>query len=463
MVKELPGLIRTTLFIMKRVALHTLGCKLNYAETAAIGRRFTSEGYSVVDIDGPADVIVINTCSVTDHADRECRQLVRRALRRSPEAVVAVVGCYTQLHPERIAEIHGVDLVLGNQEKDSLFDRIHKTKKRLTPEVYVSCVSGNPEFKSASSVGFEDRTRAFLKVQDGCDYKCSFCTIPLARGRSRSIFVPEALAQAAEAVSHGYREIVLTGVNVGDFGNGNEENLLSLLQQLAAINDLLRIRVSSIEVNLLTDELLEFWLAEEKLCKHWHIPLQSGSADILRRMRRRYRPELYAERIRRIKTCAPDAAIGADVIVGFPGEGEKQFEKTYEFIDNLPISYLHVFTYSERPDTPAATFDHRVEPAVRAERNRKLRELGASKKEEFYGRFVGRTVSVLVESRRPDGTYHGLTGEYVRVNLQGADVKVNEIIRAKIEALSDGQCIGKLPNSGDCHEVGSTHLLECER
>ncbi len=448
---------------MKRLALHTLGCKLNYAETATIGKRFTSEGYTVVDIDGPADVVVINTCSVTEHSDRECRQLVRRALRHSPEAVIAVVGCYTQLHPERIAEIHGVDFVLGTQEKDTLFDLIDKTKKRSIPEIYVSCVAGGrAEFKSASSAGFHDRTRAFLKVQDGCDYKCSFCTIPLARGASRSIAVPAALAQANEAVSQGYREIVLTGVNVGDFGDGNSENLLMLLQQLVTIRDLLRIRISSIEVNLLTDELLEFWIDEEKLCNHWHIPLQSGSADILRQMRRRYGPQLYAEKINRIKKRSPDAGIGADVIVGFPGESEEKFKETFEFIDDLPISYLHVFTYSERPDTPAATFDHRVEPDVRAERSRKLRELGARKKEEFYCRFIGKSVPVLVEARRPDGTYHGLTGEYVRVELQGADVKVNEIVRAKIGTVTNGLCIGRPEKPAEDTLIRYAHFTESE-
>ena len=295
---------------MKRVALHTLGCKLNYAETATIGKRFASEGYTVVDIESPADVVVINTCSVTDHSDRECRQLVRRALRHSPEAIVVVVGCYTQLHPEKIAEIHGVDFILGTQEKNSLFELIDRTNKRSTPEIYVSCVTKSAEFKSASSVGFADRTRAFLKVQDGCDYQCSFCTIPLARGRSRSISVPDSLAQAREAAGHGYREIVLTGVNVGDYGNGSGDDLYSLLRQLATIKDLTRIRISSIEVNLLTDELLNFWIAEEKLCKHWHIPLQSGSNEILGRMRRRYRREFYADKIRRIKERVPDAGIG---------------------------------------------------------------------------------------------------------------------------------------------------------
>jgi threonylcarbamoyladenosine tRNA methylthiotransferase MtaB len=447
---------------MKRVALHTLGCKLNYAETATIGKRFAGEGYTVVGIDGPAEVVVINTCSVTDHADRECRQLVRRALRHSPEAVVAVVGCYTQLHPERIAQIRGVDLVLGTQEKDSLFELIDKTKKRSAPEIFVSCVTGNPEFKSASSAGFRDRTRAFLKVQDGCDSLCAVCTIPLARGRSRSMSVPLALAQAREAASKGYRELVLTGVNVGDFGDGKKENLLSLLEQLVAIDGLMRIRISSIEANLLTNELLDFWLAEEKLCKHWHIPLQSGSNAILGRMRRRYRRELYAERIAQIRARAPEAGIGADVIVGFPGESEEHFLETQRFIDSLPISYLHVFTYSERPGTPAADFEDRVKPDVRAERNRTLRELGSRKKEEFYRQFIGKTVTVLIESKRHDGAFHGLTGEYVRVELQGEKFSVNDIVRVKIETVLDGQCIGRLADSDNCVSVGSPYIPEYE-
>lgn len=427
---------------MKRVALHTLGCKLNYAETAMIGKQFTSKGYTIVDIDSPADVIVINTCSVTERSDRECRQLIRRALRHSPDAFVAVVGCYTQLQPEEITRINGVDLVLGTQDKFSLFKFIDGEKKKLHPEINISCIDKYTAFIPASSVGFHDRTRAFLKAQDGCDYNCSFCTVPLARGRNRSSDISTLLTQAREACEQGYKEIVITGVNIGEYGNDKGENLLSLLKQLVTIDGLLRIRVSSIEANVLTDELLDFWFAEEKLCKHWHIPLQSGCNEILKSMRRRYSREHYAHRIEQIKSVLPDAGIGADIITGFPGETKKLFTDGYKFVEDLPLSYLHVFSYSKRPQTLAATFNNQIEPRIKAERSKRLRQLGVQKKHMFYRRFVGKSVPVLLESLHPNGTISGLTGEYVRVDLKDGRNLVNEIVQVKIIDVTSDRCLG---------------------
>ena len=343
MQKELSAPVRRggpLFFFMKRVALHTLGCKLNYAETAAIGKQFAGEGYALVGIDDAADVVVINSCSVTASADRECRQLVRRAMRHSPQAFVAVVGCYAQLQAQQLAAIPGVDAVLGTHEKFSLLKVLNGGKKKPRTEIAVSCIGEIDEFDGASSAGFEERTRAFLKVQDGCDYSCTYCTIPQARGKSRSAVVPEIVQQAREAVKKGYKEVVLTGVNVGDYGRNNNTSLLQLLQQLVRIDGLFRIRISSIEPNLLTAELLDFWFSEEKLCKHWHIPLQSGSDTILRSMRRRYLTEVYTDRIERITSRCPDAGIGADIIVGFPGESDELFEETFSYLSALPVTYF---------------------------------------------------------------------------------------------------------------------------
>lgn len=322
---------------MKHVALHTCGCKLNYAETAAIGKQFTGNGYTVVGIDDRADVVVINSCGVTASAERECRQLVRRALRHSPNAFVAVVGCYAQLQAKQLAEIQGVDLVLGTQDKFSLLNFIDDGKKKTHANILISCIGEANEFGLASSAGFEERTRAFLKVQDGCDYSCAYCTIPLARGKSRSAIISEIVRQAREAVELGYKEVVLTGVNVGDYGSNDGTNLITLLKQLVNVDGLMRIRISSIEPDLLTDELLDFWFAETKLCNHWHIPLQSGSDTILQLMRRRYLTKVYTDRVERIKLHIPEAGIGTDVIVAFPGESNKLFEDTYKYLANLPI------------------------------------------------------------------------------------------------------------------------------
>jgi threonylcarbamoyladenosine tRNA methylthiotransferase MtaB len=434
-------------FFMKRIALHTLGCKLNYAETAAIGKQFTGNGYIVVGIDDRADVVVINSCSVTASADRECRQLVRRALRHSPNAFVAVVGCYAQLQAEQLAAIQGVDLVLGSRDKFSLFNFIDNGKKKTHADILVSCIGETNEFGLASSAGFEERTRAFLKVQDGCDYSCTYCTIPLARGKSRSAVTSEIVRQAREAVELGYKEVVLTGVNVGDYGRNDGTNLLTLLKQLINVDGLMRIRISSIEPNLLTDELLDFWFAEDKLCNHWHIPLQSGSDTILRLMRRRYLTEVYTDRVERIISHVPDAGIGTDVIVGFPGESNELFEDAHKYLVNLPVTYFHVFSYSERPNTPASEFVQKIDPYIKAERSKRLHKLSDQKRSDFYHSFIGKTIPVLFESVHSDGSISGLTEEYMRVDVKSDLHITNKILDVIIQETSTEKCIGIIAGS----------------
>ncbi len=433
-------------FFMKRIALHTLGCKLNYAETAMIGKQFTDHGYDIVGIDDPADVVVINSCSVTSQADRECRQLVRRAIRHSPDAFVAVVGCYAQLQSGLIAEIDGVDLVLGTQDKFSVFNLIDKEKKNNNADIIVSCIEDS-NFKPASSAGFEDRTRAFLKIQDGCDYHCAYCTVPLARGKSRSASIVEIVKQAREAVELGHKEIVLTGVNVGDYGKRDDTNLLTLLRQLVNVDGLMRIRISSIEPNLLTDELLNFWITSEILCNHWHIPLQSGSDAVLQSMQRRYLTEVYAERIEKIKSNIPSACIGSDVIVGFPGESDEYFNETFSFLNDIPLSYFHIFHYSERKNTRAAEFNNKINPQIKAERSRKLHGLGIRKRNIFYNTFVGKTVPVLFESAHSDGTQSGLTEEYVRVNVKSGLNLANTIVDVTIKEVISESCVGTIADN----------------
>ena len=446
--KELPA-NNGQLFVhsMKRVALHTLGCKLNFAETSTIGKQFAEHGFSAVHLDDSADVVVINTCSVTERADRECRQLVRRALRHSPNAYVVVVGCYAQLQPDEIAAIPGVDLVLGTSEKLRVFAHIASFEKQAAARVVVGPISETNTFSFATSAGFADRTRAFLKVQDGCDYTCSFCTIPLARGTSRSVSVAEVLVEARNILAQGYKEIVLTGVNVGDYGKKIDTSLIDLLKELSRLNGLKRLRISSIEPNLLMDELLTFWLSNDILCKHFHIPLQSGSDDVLKGMRRRYRTEMYAELVNRIKSVCPDAGIGADVMSGFPGESEAMFEETYNVLRELPLSYIHPFTYSERPNTPAASFASPVEPRVRFMRTEMLRNLSTRKRRLFYESFVGRTVEVLFETRIKKNLWSGLTREYVKVVVESEERLGNELRRVTIEAVDGESCMGRVVES----------------
>ena len=425
---------------MKHIAFHTLGCKLNFSETATLARECQEKGYALVDFGTRADIVVLNTCSVTERADRECRQLVRRAKRTSPDALIVVTGCYAQLQPETIAAIPGVNLVLGTREKAELLDHLN-SRASHERRVNVSNISEATEIMNAASTGFADRTRSFLKIQDGCDYNCSFCTIPLARGRSRSIPAGLLEQEARSIVEQGFREIVLTGVNVGDYGKSSGSSLLDLLNVLTRIDGLERVRVSSIEPNLLTDELLEFWLSHDVMCPHFHIPLQSGSDPILKSMRRRYQREWYANRLQRIKEMVPDAGIGSDVIVGFPGETNSHFEETYRFLVDMPVSYLHVFTYSERPNTAALSIEGSVEMRERARRSERLRMLSVRKRQLFHKRFVGKNVSVLLEGKGADGVTTGLTREYVRVNIPG-EYKAGAIEEVLIERTGDGVCWG---------------------
>lgn len=432
---------------MKRVALHTLGCKLNYAETSTIGQQFTDRDYSIVDSSEPADVFVLNTCSVTERADRECRQIIRRALRTSPEAFVVVVGCYAQLEPTEIAAIEGVDLVVGAAEKFQIFNHLGDLSKKPVPQVFVSCIDEVTEFTPAASADADGRTRAFLKIQDGCDYLCTFCTIPLARGESRSMPVSAVLAQANLLASQGYKEIVLTGVNVGEYGKKHGSNLYHLLMALEQVEGIERFRISSIEPNLLIPEIIDFVLKSQKYCNHFHIPLQSGSDHILKSMRRRYLTAQYRELVDSIKGMDRDAAIGADVIVGYPGEDDRCFRETFDFLHEIAVSYLHVFTYSERHNTPAATYPGRVEPRVRFGRSERLRILGIKKRNAFMSPFIGQALPVLFEGGSArSGRISGLTTNYIRVEVDGGESLTNSIHPVKLIAVEGVQSSGILCN-----------------
>ncbi len=411
----------------KTVSLHTLGCKLNYSETSSIAGQFSSRGFEVLEYGSASDVFVLNTCSVTENADRECRQIVRGIIRKNPNAYVIVTGCYAQLQPEEIASIEGVDLVLGANEKFHIFEYIENLEKKD-----VSCIFRSPHenikgINEAYSADTDSRTRAFLKIQDGCDYKCSFCTIPLARGKSRSVSLSIVTENAKRLIDTGYKEIVLTGVNTGDYDNEGLR-LIDVMTELEKL-DIPRLRVSSIEPNLITDEIIELIADSGKFCKHFHIPLQSGDPEILKAMRRRYTNEQYAELISKINSSMPLAGIGVDVITGFPGEDEERFRNTFEFIDSLNISYLHVFTYSERRDTDAALMKGRVDVHERRARNETLRNLSAKKKFEFYEINAGTEATVLFESPRENGTVEGYTSNYIRVRSDQGITSANRIER----------------------------------
>jgi threonylcarbamoyladenosine tRNA methylthiotransferase MtaB len=429
---------------MRTVSLHTLGCKLNFAETSSIGRQFRERGYELVDKSTPSDVFVLNTCSVTERADRECRQLIRRIRKTSPHAYIVVAGCYAQLQPGALASIKGVDLILGTTEKFNIFKYTEALTKERVPRIHISPADGEHETVGASSADTDGRTRSFLKIQDGCDYSCTFCLIPLARGGSRSASVSDIMARAREAIELGHKEIVLTGVNVGHYGKSSDSTLLALLKELITLDQLERIRISSIEPNLLNDELLNFWLTDETICNHFHIPLQSGSDTLLKAMRRRYLTQHYADRLEKIREKSSNAGIGADVLVGFPGETDELFEETYEFLRGAPLSYLHVFTYSERPNTPASSFEGRVEPRVRAERSERLRLLGLRKRRMFHEQFVGTKEEVLFESRDHEGNYVGLTQQYVRVAAPSIDDLANQIREVTIVSADEIQCLGEI-------------------
>jgi threonylcarbamoyladenosine tRNA methylthiotransferase MtaB len=421
----------------KKVAFYTLGCKLNYSETSAIGRLFNKAGYDTVDFTETPDVFVINTCSVTENADKKCKKVVKEALKISPNAYITIVGCYAQLKPAEIAEIPGVDMVLGAAEKFQIVDHITDLTKKPKAEVYNKPVTEANQFISSYSIG--DRTRTFLKVQDGCDYSCSFCTIPLARGNSRSDTIANAVEQAKQIAASGVKEIVLTGVNLGDFGirdGKREDKFVDLVKALDEVKGIERIRISSIEPNLLTDEIIEFVAQSKKFVPHFHIPLQSGSNKILSLMRRRYRRELYADRVAKIKQLMPDCCIGVDVIVGFPGETREDFIDTYNFLNELNISYLHVFTYSERENTPAAEMSGSVPGSTRAERSKMLHILSDKKRRAFYEGQLNQTAEVLFEGDVKDGFMHGFTRNYVKVKAKYDPVLVNELKAVKLTAIA---------------------------
>ena len=413
----------------KRVAFHTLGCKLNFSETATISRDFICHGFEKVDYRDKADIYILNTCSVTENADKEARKLIRQAKRRNPESSVAVIGCYAQLKPNDIAAITGVDMVLGAQEKFNLLNHLDTIDLNGGTKVIQSEIDHVHKFTPSYSSG--ERTRSFLKVQDGCDYTCSFCTIPLARGKSRSDSIENTMKVAKEVAQTDTRELVLTGVNIGDFGKGTSETFFDLIQQLDTLDGIDRIRISSIEPNLFTDEIIEFCAASQKFMPHFHVPLQSGSDKILSDMRRRYKRDLYQNRVEKIKSVLPDACIGVDVIVGFPGETNNDFLNTYNFLNELEISYLHVFTYSERPDTDAVEMGEVVSKEKRAERSRMLHILSDKKRRFFHDQFVNQRRPVLFENMK-NGKLLGHTDNYIQIQTDGTPDLINTIHPVKL-------------------------------
>lgn len=421
----------------KKIAFHTLGCKLNFSETSAIARQMQERGFTTVDFEEASDVYVINTCSVTDQADTKCRNIVRKAMKQNPNAYVVVVGCYAQLKPKEIASIKGVDLVLGAAEKFKLPEIITDLTKNPCGQVLASEISNANFFVDAYSVG--DRTRSFLKIQDGCDYKCSFCTIPLARGKSRSDTPENVLKNAKDLAAKGVKEIVLTGVNTGDYGKGIEGDytFFNIVKWLEEVEGIERFRISSIEPNLLTDEIIEFVAQSKRFMPHFHIPLQSGSDKMLKLMQRRYKSDLYKSRVEKIKNVMPHACIGVDVIVGFPQETDDDFLDTYNFVNELDISYLHVFTYSERANTKAIEMDGVVPVPVRNQRNAMLRTLSEKKKRYFYQQFLGTTRLALMEQEQHGNVMHGFTDNYIKVSMPFDALYVNQLVNVYLQDFDD--------------------------
>ena len=433
--------IITTMETKKKVAFYTLGCKLNFSETSTIARSFKDEGFDRVDFEDVADIYVINTCSVTDNADKQFKHVVRKALKLNEKAFVAAVGCYAQLKPEELAAVDGVDLVLGATEKFNITQYLNDLSKNDFGEVH-SCEISEADFYVGSySIG--DRTRAFLKVQDGCDYKCTYCTIPLARGISRSDTIENVLQNAKEISQRNIKEIVLTGVNIGDYGKGefgnkkHEHTFLELVQALDEVEGIERLRISSIEPNLLKNETIEFVSKSRTFVPHFHIPLQSGSNDILKAMKRRYMRELYIERVAKIREVMPHACIGVDVIVGFPGETDAHFLETYNFLNEMDISYLHVFTYSERDNTEAADMPNEVAKNVRSKRSKMLRGLSVKKRRAFYESQLGSTRTVLFESENKEGYIHGFTENYVKVKTPWNPELVNSLHEIELTTIDE--------------------------
>ena len=423
----------------KTVSFHTLGCKLNFSETSTIKRRFEEQGFSAVPWDSSSDIYVLNTCSVTDFADRKCRAEVRKVLRQNEDAKVVVIGCYAQLKPEEIASIPGVDLVLGAAEKFNVHNYVDSISKASDKGlVKAGAVSEVNSFEEAFSFG--DRTRTFLKVQDGCDYKCTFCTIPQARGKSRSATIDQVVQNAKDIASQGVKEIVLTGVNIGDFGinsNGDrKDRFIDLIRALDQVSGVERFRISSIEPNLCSNEVIEFVAGSEKFVPHFHMPLQSGSDQILAKMKRRYRSDLYMDRVSLIKEIMPHCCIGVDVIVGFPGETEAHFQETVSFLQELPVSYFHVFTYSERANTPAAEMEGVVPMEERRRRNKMLRILSEKKKQEFYEKHLRQVRTVLVEGRDEQGFYTGFTDNYIKIKANDEALVTNKLIDLQLDQIN---------------------------
>ncbi len=423
---------------MKKVAFYTLGCKLNYSETSTIGRQFEQKGYQKVAFEESPDIFIINTCSVTENADKKCKKLVKEARRISPNSYIAIIGCYAQLKPQEIANIEGVDAVLGAAEKFRLVELLDGFVRPEQTQIFNSDIENLKTFNHSYSYG--ERTRGFLKVQDGCNYNCSFCTIPLARGTSRSDAVENILKTAHEIAKTDIKEIVITGVNTGDYGiieGRRKYKFIDLLHELDAVEGIDRFRISSIEPNLLTDEIIEFVAQSKRFVPHFHIPLQSGSNRILRLMYRRYQRELYAERVQKIKSLMPNCCIGVDVIVGFPDETEADFLDSYNFLNELDISYLHVFTYSERPNTDAATMPNSIPMSKRSDRSKMLHILSDKKRRYFYEKHLGNNATVLFENDIENGKMHGFTENYIRVAAKYDPLLINELKQVSLSAINE--------------------------
>ena len=423
----------------KKVAFYTLGCKLNFSETSTIARDFVKYGFEKVKFDSAADFYVINTCSVTENADKEAKKLIRKAKRISPDSKIAVIGCFAQLQPDSIAKLNGVDIVLGANDKFDLIKYLNETKVEMSTKVIRSDIDEVNSFKPSYSM--DERTRSYLKVQDGCDYTCSFCTIPLARGKSRSGTISDTIKAAKDIAKSGNKEIVLTGVNIGDFGKGNDESFIDLIKELDSINEINRIRISSIEPNLLTDEIIEFCNFSKKFMPHFHIPLQSGSDKILKAMRRRYDKKVYQNRIKKIKDINQDTCIGVDVIVGFPGESDEDFLETYNFLMDLDITYLHVFSYSERADTYAIKLDEKVSKSDKAKRSKMLHILSEKKKHSFYNNFINKKRPILFEGLK-NGFLVGHSDNYIKTLVKIPVTFNNKIVDINLMENKGNHMVG---------------------
>ncbi|MBR0073942.1 MAG: tRNA (N(6)-L-threonylcarbamoyladenosine(37)-C(2))-methylthiotransferase MtaB [Bacteroidales bacterium] len=415
---------------MKKIAIHTLGCKLNFSESSDLVRQFVSKGYQVVDFKGFADVYVVNSCTVTAIAEKKCRTAIHHAVHTNPDAVVAVVGCFSQVNAQEISKIHGVDIIIGNADKHLLAERVEQYLASGKPQHAVAPMGKDDPFVASYSTG--DRTRSFFKVQDGCDYFCTYCEIPFARGRSRSQNVADTVTMARQIAASGVKEIVLTGINTGEFGKQHGENFFQLIKELDRVEEISRYRISSIEPNLLTDDMIDFIARSRAFLPHFHIPLQAGSNTVLQLMKRRYTTQFYAQRLHKIKSVMPDACIAADVIVGFNGETDEEFSNACRFIESLPISYLHVFTYSERPGTRALAMDGKVPVNVRRERSKVLHQISDSKKKEFYQSNFGTEHDVLWEGDVHDGFLLGFTDNYIRVKTPFVSAKVNSVEKVAV-------------------------------